>query len=59
MRLLISDANVLIDIEEGALISSLFRLPHRIATPDLLFFEERESHPIPGTGYRTSASRSL
>ncbi|HKL77594.1 MAG TPA: DUF3368 domain-containing protein, partial [Gammaproteobacteria bacterium] len=44
MRLLISDANVLIDIEEGELVSLLFRLPHRIATPDLLFFDELESH---------------
>ena len=44
MRLLISDANVLIDIEEGELTSSLFRLPHRIATPDLLFYDELESH---------------
>jgi len=44
MRLLISDANVLIDIEEGELVPVLFRLPHRIATPDILFFDELESH---------------
>jgi hypothetical protein len=52
MHLLISDANVLIDIEEGELISPLFRLPHRIATPDILFFDELESHHpgLPGAG---------
>lgn len=44
MRLLISDANVLIDIEEGELVPALFQLPHRIATPDILFFDELESH---------------
>lgn len=52
MRLLISDANVLIDIEDGELVAPLFRLPHRIATPDVLFHDELESrHPeLPDSG---------
>ena len=52
MRLLISDANVLIDIEDGGLVPHLFSLPYRIATPDILFFDELESrHPdLPNAG---------
>ena len=36
MLLLISDANILIDIEDGNLTSVLFRLPYEIAVPDIL-----------------------
>lgn len=52
MRLVISDANVLIDIQEGELVRPLFRLPHRIATPDVLFYDELETrHPdLPDSG---------
>lgn len=52
VRLLISDANVLIDIEEGEIVPHLFRLSHRIATPDVLFYDELESrHPdLPDSG---------
>ena len=42
MRLLISDANVLIDMEAGALMETLFRLPVRFGIPDLLYYEEIE-----------------
>lgn len=42
MRLLISDANILIDMEAGALMETLFRLPMQFAIPDLLYYEEIE-----------------
>lgn len=40
MFLLISDANVLIDIECGNLSSAMFSLPWKFAVPDILFSEE-------------------
>lgn len=40
MRLLISDANTLIDMEAGALTETLFRLPMQFGIPDLLYYEE-------------------
>lgn len=43
MQLLISDANILIDLEEGELIGHLFQLPYNFSTPDILFYEELES----------------
>ena len=36
----ISDANILIDIEEGGLTKELFELPYCFMTPDVLFEEE-------------------
>jgi hypothetical protein len=42
MRLLISDANILIDMEAGALLDTLFRLPMQFGIPDLLYYEEIE-----------------
>lgn len=42
MQLLISDANILIDLEEGQLIELMFQLPYRFSIPDILFFEELE-----------------
>ena len=42
MRLLISDANILIDMEAGALLERLFRLPMQFGIPDLLYYEEIE-----------------
>jgi|SRR5690625_1839710 len=44
MRLLVSDANIFIDLEEGGLIELLFALPWRCRVPDLLFFDELENH---------------
>ena len=47
MLLLISDANILIDMEDGNLIPVIFRLPYEIAVPDILFeleLRERHSH---------------
>lgn len=42
MNLFISDANILIDMEAGGLMDTLFRLPMRFAIPDLLYYEEIE-----------------
>lgn len=44
MQLLISDANILIDMEEGQLIDHMFSLPFQFSTPDILFYEELEQH---------------
>ena len=41
-QLLISDANILIDMEEGELLEAMFSLPYQFATPDILFAEELE-----------------
>ncbi|HBM64123.1 TPA: PIN domain-containing protein [Pseudomonas putida] len=43
MQLLISDANILIDLEEGELLDELFQLPYEFSVPDILFSEELES----------------
>lgn len=42
MQLLISDANILIDLEEGELLGAFFQLPYRFSIPDILYFEELE-----------------
>lgn len=42
MRLLISDANILIDMEAGELMATLFLLPMQFGIPDLLYYEEIE-----------------
>lgn len=42
MNLLISDANILIDFEEGRLVAELFRLPFDFFIPDILFVEEMD-----------------
>lgn len=42
MRLLISDANILIDMEAEALMETLFQLPMQFGIPDLLYYEEIE-----------------
>jgi len=50
--LLISDANILIDMEAGGLKEIMFRLPETFAVPDVLFIEElvEESPELPGYG---------
>lgn len=45
MQLLISDANILIDMEAGVLMATLFQLPMQLGIPDVLYYEEIE----PGT----------
>lgn len=42
MLLLISDANILIDMEAGELMEKLFQLPIQFAIPDILYWEEIE-----------------
>ncbi|SMF94304.1 PIN domain-containing protein [Methylomagnum ishizawai] len=42
MLLLISDANILIDMEAGQLMTTFFRLPMRFGVPDILYWEEIE-----------------
>lgn len=44
MPLLISDANVLIDMEVGELLQLMFSLSHEFATPDILYADELEEH---------------
>lgn len=44
MPLLISDANILIDMEVGGLLERMFALPYEFATPDLLYADELEKH---------------
>lgn len=43
-KLLISDANILIDVDVGGLIEPMFQLPYEYATPDILYEEEIKSH---------------
>lgn len=44
--LLISDANILIDMEVGELTDAMFNLPYEYGTPTMLFEEElRQYHP--------------
>jgi predicted nucleic acid-binding protein len=45
MQLLISDTNILIDMDAGALMAALFQLPVQLGIPDVLYYEEIE----PGT----------
>jgi predicted nucleic acid-binding protein len=47
MQLLVSDANILIDMEEGNIMEELFKLPYDIAVSDILYadeLEEQHSH---------------
>jgi len=45
-RLLISDTNIIIDMNAGGLLRSMFRLEFAFAVPDTLFEEElRKHHP--------------
>ena len=45
MHVLISDANILIDLEVGGIIEGMFDLPYEFITPDILFEQElRRNH---------------
>ena len=44
MQLLISDANILIDMDVGGLLQKMFRLKHQFGVPDVLFVEELVRH---------------
>jgi len=54
-QLLISDANILIDMEVGGLLRRMFRLDVTFAVPNILFEEElREQHPeLPRLGLKS------
>jgi predicted nucleic acid-binding protein len=41
--LLVSDANILIDIEVGELIAPMFSLGYQFAVPDVLYYDEIEA----------------
>ena len=48
MLLLISDANILMDVEVGDLVAPMFSLGYQFAVPDVLYYEELEeqhAHP--------------
>lgn len=51
-KLLISDANILIDVMAGGILEEIFSLDYKFAVPDVLFHEElREQHPdLPDMG---------
>lgn len=53
-RLLISDANIIIDMDTGGLLHLMFRLDATFAVPDILFEEElRADHPqLPRLGLK-------
>ena len=54
-QLLISDANILIDMESGGLLHAMFRIDATFAVPNILFEEElREQHPeLPRLGLKS------
>ncbi len=58
--LLISDANIIIDMEVGGLIELMFQLNHKFAVPDVLYAEElAEDHPsLPQLGLQLIELRS-
>ena len=40
MQMLISDANIIIDLEVGEQLENMFKLPYTFCTPDILFMGE-------------------
>jgi len=52
MTWLISDANIIIDMEAGEILDRMFRLPETFAVPNVLYMEELETHHahLPGLG---------
>ena len=59
MRLLISDANILIDMEAGALMHTLFKLPMQFGIPDLRYYPRYtavEIDALKGTAQRRALS---
>ncbi|WP_287831557.1 DUF3368 domain-containing protein [Idiomarina sp.] len=53
-QVLVSDANILIDMEEGELLTTFFALPFEFIIPDILFEEELvDEHPhLPELGLK-------
>ncbi|RLA49721.1 MAG: hypothetical protein DRR42_15105 [Gammaproteobacteria bacterium] len=57
MQLLVSDANIFIDLLDGDILELLFKLPFEFLTPDILYYEELEelhSHLL-GMGLKLGA----
>ena len=54
-QLLVSDANVLIDMDAGGLLKAMFALDYNFAVPDILFEEElKAQHPeLPKLGLKS------
>ena len=54
MAILVSDANIFIDMDVGDLTRPMFRLEETFATPDILYREELEEHHavLPSLGLR-------
>lgn len=52
MTWLISDANIIIDMEAGEILEKMFSLPETFAVPNVLYVEELEEHHphLPGLG---------
>jgi predicted nucleic acid-binding protein len=46
MLLLISDANILMDVEVGDLVAPMFSLGYQFAVPDVLYYEELEEQHV-------------
>lgn len=63
MLLLVSDTNILVDIEVGDLVAPMFSLDYQFAVPDVLFAEELEqqhSHLLDmGLQIRPLSARSV
>jgi hypothetical protein len=61
MKLLVSDANIFIDMAVAGIIRLMFQLQAEIAVPDILYEEElRQHHPdLPGYGLRKCRSERL
>jgi len=63
MLLLISDANILMDVEMGDLVAPMFSLGYQFAVPDVLYYEELEeqhAHLLDmGLQTRTLSSKSV
>lgn len=60
MALIVSDANIFIDMESGGLTRLMFRMGEEIAVPDVLYEEELRQHhgDLPGHGLRILEVRS-
>lgn len=55
MRLVVTDANIIIDLDAGGLLEEIFRLPGmEFCTPDVLYLEELAEHygVLPGLGLK-------
>ncbi len=59
MALLISDANVLIDMQSAAILELMFRLPDAFAVPNILYMEElaQQHRHLPGLGPQVLETR--